>query len=617
MKLSKQDTIQIALVIILALFGLSMVYWVNTHLGYNPSIFKGLRNAIIILLLVPFCFLMRLVGYKGSFRLLIIAAALTAIGLTLRYDFEIKHYFNHPLPKADIVNSKQLAVSLKAGETPLTKYILDRFKPLHKSLLETYAGEEMTGETALTIKAEKDELSWFVKKNLSRNMRRKVNDYEAGEPVPANLGGAISSLIKQVLYLELNEIIKGENIYEEARFKGITIDADIKRMIERNPQLNDELIRLNKALLNDAFPEEIQSRQLKLSVGAVSKFIQGYLFCLVIFLSFRKEPEILLRNWPLLLVISVLVLIGYKIGEWLTGRHFLFGGTPWDFAIPMLVLVFAGYITEYGDGMADLKKRLFPPSVYWAPLVIICIIPAFMFILINEFGVFMIMGLFLVLMLFLSTERAGYLLLSLGLILFFGGLLIFMENKLPIDLGHVGNRISIFSNFWKGFPADFPVSQPIGDSFELQGWLGDPMMRGQHLRGYLAIWHGGLFGVGLGLGYPNIIPVAYSDFMTASIVENLGVIGLLLVTALVLAYSLHCFKVARISGARFLTLALQGFGLLFIVQFFVSVAGVLSLLPMTGVPIPFVSRANVLMIVTYGVIGYIMTVENKVASRMI
>jgi len=279
--------------------------------------------------------------------------------------------------------------------------------------------------------------------------------------------------------------------------------------------------------------------------------------------------------------------------------------------IPLLVLILSAYLTENSHGLAVLRKGLFPRAIYWFPLFVVWLIPAAMFVLIKEFGVFLILGTILILMLYLSTRKLAYILLSSAMIVFFGYLVI----KFDLAGGHVGVRLSIWSDFWRGFPADLPANAPFINSREFMQWVGPPFLRGQHLSSFFAIWHGGMFGAGLGTGYSNAIPQATTDFMAPVIVESLGLTGLLVVTAFFCAYAFHCFKLAEKVEGKFLQLALQGFGILFLTQFFISTAGPFSILPMTGVPIPFVARSNTLVMVTYMVIGYIMAVENKVSDR--
>lgn len=462
-RLLNKFSTQIILAIALAVCGLSTVFLVNRGLGYNPDPVKLIRNFLMILTLLPFIYIFRLIGYKGSFRLLLIAIVLTAIGLTLRFDYEIKKDYNK------------------------------------------------------SLKAE-------------------------------------------------------------------TVQADISA---------------------GSFADDLKSQ-----VSSLAKTAAGFIGCLLVYLFFRKNPGILLRRYMIMSMMVILFLAAYFIWTKISGQRFFRNTTPWDFMIPLLVLILSASLTENSHGLTDLRWGLFPRAIYWVPLLIVWLIPAAMFVLIKELGVFLILGTILILMLYLSTKKPAYLLLSSAIIILSGWLVI----KFDLAGGHVGVRLSLWADFWRGFPENLPANAPFINSREFMRWVGPPYLRGQHLSSFFAIWHGGVFGTGLGTGYPNAIPQATTDFMAPVIVESLGLTGLLVVTAFFCSYAMHCFKLADKAEGRFLQLALQGFGILFLTQFFISTAGTFSILPMTGVPIPFVARSNTLVMVTYMVIGYIMAVEDKVGD---
>lgn len=111
----------------------------------------------------------------------------------------------------------------------------------------------------------------------------------------------------------------------------------------------------------------------------------------------------------------------------------------------------------------------------------------------------------------------------------------------------------------------------------------------QIIQSLIAISSGGYFGTGINLGQPYLIPVATSDFVFASIVEEMGIftgMGLIMLF-LILIY--RGFKIAIEQINEFNKFMALGMTIVFAIQALVIFGGVLKLIPLTGITIPFVS----------------------------
>ena len=132
----------------------------------------------------------------------------------------------------------------------------------------------------------------------------------------------------------------------------------------------------------------------------------------------------------------------------------------------------------------------------------------------------------------------------------------------------------------------------------------DPTNKGyQIIQALLAIGSGGLFGVGLGQGTPEKIPAYFNDFIFAVICEQLGqIFGVLLLVVYVLLFLRGVMVVSR---ARRSFSMLLGCGVLTMlsVQTFMIVAGVIKLIPLTGVTMPFLSYGGSSLISCMAMIG--------------
>ena len=130
----------------------------------------------------------------------------------------------------------------------------------------------------------------------------------------------------------------------------------------------------------------------------------------------------------------------------------------------------------------------------------------------------------------------------------------------------------------------------------LQAWLdpfADPTGAGwQMLQGMSGLYAGGLFGTGLGEGRPDRIPIAASDFVYAVLGEETGFIGCLLVVFLYVFLLRWGLTIARRQNDDFRFLLALGLTASLGAQIFVNIAGVVGLLPITGITLPYLSQGG-------------------------
>ncbi len=133
----------------------------------------------------------------------------------------------------------------------------------------------------------------------------------------------------------------------------------------------------------------------------------------------------------------------------------------------------------------------------------------------------------------------------------------------------------------------------------------------QTIQGELALARGGLTGSGLGLGSPYNIPVAYSDFIFAAIGEELGLLG---TTAVVVGFLLLVGSGIRATiraRSEFSQLAAVGFTAILGFQSFFIMAGVVRLLPLTGVSLPFIGYGGSSLLANYVLVALLVRISNE------
>lgn len=114
---------------------------------------------------------------------------------------------------------------------------------------------------------------------------------------------------------------------------------------------------------------------------------------------------------------------------------------------------------------------------------------------------------------------------------------------------------------------------------------------------------GGLFGTGIGLGHPDYIPVAESDFIFSAISEEMGVFMGLAVILLFMILVYRAFKISLIQQDKFFSILAFCIGVLFAFQTFIILGGVLKIIPLTGVTLPFISQGGSSMLSGFILLG--------------
>ena len=153
---------------------------------------------------------------------------------------------------------------------------------------------------------------------------------------------------------------------------------------------------------------------------------------------------------------------------------------------------------------------------------------------------------------------------------------------------HVKKRVAVWRNPWL--------------YYETSGY--------QIAQVLMAIASGGLFGVGLGLGAPRVIPVYFTDCIFAVICEQFGVIFGILTLVMYVIIIVRGVSTAISARRGFYALIAMGVTAMLGIQTFIIIGGVLKLIPLTGVTMPFVSYGGTSMVSCMGLIGLLQGVHS-------
>ena len=131
----------------------------------------------------------------------------------------------------------------------------------------------------------------------------------------------------------------------------------------------------------------------------------------------------------------------------------------------------------------------------------------------------------------------------------------------------------------------------------------------QIVRGLYALAFGGLWGTGWGHGAPGLIPAVQTDYVFLGLAEEIGLVGALGVLALYLALIWHGFGIAMRARTTFASMLAAGLTIVLTIQLLVIIGGCLRLIPLTGIPVPFLSRGGTNMVCNLALIGMLLAVS--------
>jgi len=221
-----------------------------------------------------------------------------------------------------------------------------------------------------------------------------------------------------------------------------------------------------------------------------------------------------------------------------------------------------------------------------------------------KFGNYYLMGIIYIFVLFLFLQK------DLGSVLIFLSVFIALQFVYEEDRKLVFINLSILVVCAIAGYYIFPHVQS-----RVKTWL-DPWKyidtRGYQItQSLFAIAEGGFFGTGLGLGYPEFIPEVHTDFIFPAICEEMGIftgIGIIMLF-LILVY--RGFKIAINQRYKFYRIVALGISILFGIQSFIIFGGVLNMIPLTGITIPFVSYGGSSMLSSFIALGILQVASEE------
>jgi cell division protein FtsW (lipid II flippase) len=259
---------------------------------------------------------------------------------------------------------------------------------------------------------------------------------------------------------------------------------------------------------------------------------------------------------------------------------------PSEIAKVLLVAFFAAYLADKRELLTQGRIRIgrwFVPSprdlgpllLAWGAALLVLAYEQDIGTSLLFFGVFATM-------LYMTTRRAAYV-IGTVLLLIIGGLIAYKA------FGHVRVRVENWTNPWPN--ASGSGRQPI------QSWY--------------ALGSGGIAGTGLGLGQPWQVPLASTDYMFASIGEELGLVGSVGVIALFMLFVGSAYRIAVDTVRPFTKLFAAGIATIIGLQTFLIIGGVTRAIPLTGISLPFVSYGGSSLVANFALLAILLRISDE------
>jgi len=289
----------------------------------------------------------------------------------------------------------------------------------------------------------------------------------------------------------------------------------------------------------------------------------------------------------LLLFLPAMPGIGTEInGARLWVRVGSFQFQPGEIAKILLIVFLAGYLREKREVLAQGRLKDFGPLlVIWGCAMLVLVQTNDLGSALLYFGVFLAM-------VYVATGRALF--VALGAVLFVGGSAVAYSM-----IGRVEQRVAIWIDPWE---------RARNEGYQI-------------VQSTYSIGNGGFGGTGLGKGAftttggDPVIPYLNTDFIYSALAQELGLIGSAGLVLVYMLFVLRGFRVALLTDDGFSKLLAAGLTFAFALQTFIIVGGVVRVIPLTGITLPFVSYGGSSVISNFVLLAGLLLVSNRANAR--
>ena len=324
--------------------------------------------------------------------------------------------------------------------------------------------------------------------------------------------------------------------------------------------------------------------------------------------------------------------------------------TPWEPAKIPFLIGFAAILAVLYKNLARTYWGL-PRAKDVVPLVFMAVLPFVPFFVLKDFGQMMVFSGVYATLYLIAVRRFSQRFVLVGSVLLLVGILVVgaLPEKTQANIpllptlakpvkqvlpDRIQQRFHLWldgfnpptpeTSWWKEDYDDYykrlvekdpSLPQMLAEDPELQktinvdAWF--DVLAFQPAQATFGLASGGTTGRGLGLGYPELIPVADSDYIFAALAEELGLLGGLLITFALIVLVSAGVRTALDCRDMFSKLCAIGLSAFIGFQALVNIGGITRALPMTGITLPFVSHGGFSLITSFVMLGMLMAFSHR------
>jgi len=278
----------------------------------------------------------------------------------------------------------------------------------------------------------------------------------------------------------------------------------------------------------------------------------------------------------LLLILVLIPHVGLKVGgakRWLKLGIFSFQVS--ELVKVTTVLFLAHFLTRKADHLKELTRGIvIPMSITMLMVGMIVIEP--------DFGTAAIITAIMMLMLYLAGSRARYLAGLVAMLIPVGVFVLFFKS-------YRVERLMTFMDPWK---------DPLHSGFQI-------------IQSLISFGSGGIGGVGVGDGRQKLfyLPEPHTDFILSVIAEESGFIGVAIIIFLFVVFVIRGFFISFKAPDMFSTLLASGLTMVIALEAFINIAGVMGLIPLKGLALPFLSYGGTSLIMSLTMVGILLNIS--------
>ncbi|WP_017590234.1 FtsW/RodA/SpoVE family cell cycle protein [Nocardiopsis ganjiahuensis] len=328
----------------------------------------------------------------------------------------------------------------------------------------------------------------------------------------------------------------------------------------------------------------------------------GMVMCIAL-LFFLKEPRVLQR-YTYISALAALILIalpmvpGLGVSEFGARRWIGIAGRtlqPSEFAKIALVIFLASYLVTKRQVLSLAARQIkigrfkvmdLPRARDFMPMVVGWVAAIGLLVITKDLGTSLLLfGTFLA-MLYVATQRSSWVIIGVS-----------------VFLGAAALAFQIFWHFRQRVDIWFYAFDP-----EVYGRLGGSE---QLVKGQIGMAYGGVFGTGMGGGQAHRIFAADSDFILASLGEDLGLTGLMAILLVIFLLVQRGMRIALASRELFVKMLASGLAFVMCFQVFVVLGGLTRIIPLTGMTTPFLAAGGSALMSSWLMIGLLLRMSDN------